>query len=543
MKNRFSIILLLLLILMLTSCNQGTLPLTTQAASPTETMPIVAEPSATVAPTEVVQPTEPSGEAAEEVSINYSLVAQRVSIESVPAVIANAGDPYWVAAPQYRLLTLEGYPISKHKITTQIFIYPANELASANKNMGQTADDLQSLLETHQAGDQMPMLPLLVSERQIINTQVQYLDFQNGSGVRYLTQVGNGIAPINNFELFYSFQGLTRDQQYYVAVRLPINNPELPSRPEMSDQMVTDISNDPGYYLNYISSTTTMLNQQSADSFMPDLNTLDSVVQSLRVPPAISATPTPEIFLPAPLEGVLADKTRQDLAGRTGLDLATISVVEISHQDWPDICLGLAPRDNQECTKNNVSGWRIVLNGAGHTYEYRATEDSNEVAYSGPVIVASPAECQINGTSQIYSPEDGYCFAYPVRFHRTDEYGPIAIYGPAYGSGPEPLFASLTIEISSLAESQTLDETVNDFLSQLGEVPMPQTRLMIRANNTPALMLEVVPGMLGSRDVFLIHNQKLFRFTFWPAPDLVGETASDVEDLYQTVLSSLNFTN
>jgi hypothetical protein len=506
-------------------------------------MPVDVEPSATMLPTKAVQPTEPSGELSEEISLDYSLVAQGVSLESMPAQVAHAGDPFWVGAPQYRLLTLDGYRISKHKIRPQIFVYPASELASANKNMGQVADDLQYLLLTQKAGDQLPMLPLLQGEKQIITAQVQYLDFQNGNGVRYLTQIGNGIAPINNFELFYTFQGLTSDMQYYVAVQLPINNPELPDGPEMSEQMITDIYNDPGYYLNYLSSTTTMLNQQSADSFVPDISTLDSVVQSLRIPPTISATPTPEIFIPAPLEGVLADKTRKDLAERTGIDLAMIGVVEISQQDWPDICLGLALQDSQECTKTNVAGWRIVLNAAGHTHEYRATENGTEVTYSGPVVIAGPAACQIKGTSQIYNPEDGYCFAYPVRFHRTDENGPIAIYGPAYGSGPEPLYASLTVEISSLAEGLTLDEAVNAFLTQLGEVPMPQTRLMIEANNTPALMLEVVPGMLGSRDVFLIHSQKLFHFTFWPAPSLVNETAPDVEDLYQTVLGSLYFSN
>jgi hypothetical protein len=543
MKNRFSFILLFVLTVLLTSCTQGTLLPSTQAASPTEMMPVDVEPSATMLPTKAVQPTEPSGELSEEISLDYSLVAQGVSLESMPAQVAHAGDPFWVGAPQYRLLTLDGYRISKHKIRPQIFVYPASELASANKNMGQVADDLQYLLLTQKAGDQLPMLPLLQGEKQIITAQVQYLDFQNGNGVRYLTQIGNGIAPINNFELFYTFQGLTSDMQYYVAVQLPINNPELPDGPEMSEQMITDIYNDPGYYLNYLSSTTTMLNQQSADSFVPDISTLDSVVQSLRIPPTISATPTPEIFIPAPLEGVLADKTRKDLAERTGIDLAMIGVVEISQQDWPDICLGLALQDSQECTKTNVAGWRIVLNAAGHTHEYRATENGTEVTYSGPVVIAGPAACQIKGTSQIYNPEDGYCFAYPVRFHRTDENGPIAIYGPAYGSGPEPLYASLTVEISSLAEGLTLDEAVNAFLTQLGEVPMPQTRLMIEANNTPALMLEVVPGMLGSRDVFLIHSQKLFHFTFWPAPSLVNETAPDVEDLYQTVLGSLYFSN
>lgn len=257
--------------------------------------------------------------------------------------------------------------------------------------------------------------------------------------------------------------------------------------------------------------------------------------------PTDAATPTPEVFIPAPIEGVLADTTRQDLAARLGVDFTMIGVLEISRQDWPDVCLGLTPEGNQPCTKTTTPGWRIVLNAAGHTHEYRAAEDGGVVSYSGPITVNGPGACLIDGTSLVYSPEDGYCFAYPVRFHRTDERGSIAIYGPAYGRGPEPLYASLNIEISLLSEGQNLDGIVNDFLEGLGDVPMPHTRLAINVAGLPALMLEVVPGMLGSRDVFFIHNQQLFHLTFWPAPSLVSDTAADVEDLFRTVIASWSF--
>ena len=78
-----------------------------------------------------------------------------------------------------------------------------------------------------------------------------------------------------------------------------------------------------------------------------------------------SPTTTPEIFNPAPVEGVISDKTRSDLAARLGMELASIRVAEFTAQDWPDSCLGLAPAPGQECVKSNVPGWRIVLNAAG----------------------------------------------------------------------------------------------------------------------------------------------------------------------------------
>ena len=82
---------------------------------------------------------------------------------------------------------------------------------------------------------------------------------------------------------------------------------------------------------------------------------------------------------------------------------------------------------------------------------------------------------------------------------------------------------------------------MNNFIAQLGDVPMPQTRLTQAVGGETALMVEVVLGKLGSRDVYLIHAGKLFHFTFWPAPPVVTDTAADVEDLYRTVTESFNF--
>jgi hypothetical protein len=257
--------------------------------------------------------------------------------------------------------------------------------------------------------------------------------------------------------------------------------------------------------------------------------------------PTEADTPTPEVFIPAPVEGVLADKTREDIASRLGVDFTAISVVEVGQQEWPDSCLGLAAEENQECNKSNTPGWRIVLNAAGHTHEYRAVEDGSLVSYSGPVTVSGPETCLIDGTSLVYSPEDGYCFAYPLHFHRIDERGPIVIYGPTYGIGPQAMFATLTVGISSIPEGQNLDGAVDAFLAGLKNVPMPQTRQEIVVAGEPALMLEVVPGMLGSRVVFIIHNQLLFQLTFSPSPSEASGTTTDVEDLYRTVLNSLSF--
>ena len=284
--------------------------------------------------------------------------------------------------------------------------------------------------------------------------------------------------------------------------------------------------------LSEIIATQTAISQPSAS---PSVQSTETTT----LPEA--ATTTPEVFNPLPIEGLIGEKARDDLSSRLGLDLASISVVRITSQDWPDNCLGLAPAVNQECTKTSLPGWQIVLNANGHTHEYRATADGSLISYSGPVEINGPEACMISGTSLIYSPEDGYCFAYPVRFHRNDENGPIGIYDPAHGPGPEPLYAALTVSISTLPGGQTLESALDAFLAQLGNLPMPQSHQTMTIASEPAVVLEVIPGMLGSRDVFIAHRGKLFHLTFWPAPSVVSETASDVEDLYQTVVSSFTF--
>ena len=62
-----------------------------------------------------------------------------------------------------------------------------------------------------------------------MHSQVQYLDFKNGTGVRYLTQFDQGILPINNYELVYTYQGLTSDGKI-LCRRRPAGNPPRTAR-------------------------------------------------------------------------------------------------------------------------------------------------------------------------------------------------------------------------------------------------------------------------------------------------------------------------
>jgi hypothetical protein len=118
----------------------------------------------------------------------------------------------------------------------------------------------------------------------MFTSQDAVIEFQSGKGVRYITQYSQGIVPINNQEMFYTFQGLTADNKYWVAVILPISNSILPANGKNppDGQSMEEFANN---YRTYIADTTAKLNAQGPNSFTPTLAMLDALVNSIVVQP------------------------------------------------------------------------------------------------------------------------------------------------------------------------------------------------------------------------------------------------------------------
>jgi len=262
---------LLALMLLLSACNvPANLPTPGPAEATTDLEP-------TETPTEM--PADGSGQAGISVNIDLNGVAQDISSQVVEAVPASDEHPWWEVMPQYTLLTLGGYPVSRHLLQPQIFVYPVQDLG-VNENAGQVAQSLQSLLQNRQPGDSMPYLPPY-NAAQVIHAQVKFMDFKNGSGVRFLTQFDQAVIPINNYELHYTYQGLTSDGKYYVAAVLPVNLEGLPADGNI------DLYNPPANFLEdfskYLSDTVAMLDGQPANAFKPSLDQLDAMMGSLEI--------------------------------------------------------------------------------------------------------------------------------------------------------------------------------------------------------------------------------------------------------------------
>jgi hypothetical protein len=80
-------------------------------------------------------------------------------------------------------------------------------------------------------GTGIPVLPPDLCCVQTLRARIAYMNFQNGTGVRFLTDFRGDASPITDGSVFYTFQGLTADGRYYVSVRLPVSHPSLPDDP------------------------------------------------------------------------------------------------------------------------------------------------------------------------------------------------------------------------------------------------------------------------------------------------------------------------
>ena len=106
-------------------------------------------------------------------------------------------------------------------------------------------------------------------------TQLAYLSFANGAGVRYVTAYSQGVGSITNSQVVYTFQGLTEDGAYYIAAFFPMTTPALPDA-----ELVEDWEAFSANYSTYVAATRAMLNNLAPLDFTPDLTLLDALVSS-----------------------------------------------------------------------------------------------------------------------------------------------------------------------------------------------------------------------------------------------------------------------
>jgi hypothetical protein len=140
------------------------------------------------------------------------------------------------------------------------------------------------------SSDQLPGIPF-IEGTQVFASNIKVIPFQNGQGVRFLTEYAQYFASANNHDLVYHFQGLTSDGEYYIVAILPIRNPMLaetsdPGAPLPVGGVPYLFYSDPTSDVQlYYKSVTEILNATPPQDFTPTLDYLDSLIQSMRINP------------------------------------------------------------------------------------------------------------------------------------------------------------------------------------------------------------------------------------------------------------------
>jgi hypothetical protein len=212
-------------------------------------------------------------------SFNYDpSLAGEIWSDTFPEV----SEPLLDAAPEHFLFGFEDFNHPGPLNFPELIIFPTAQFGVLNPTAGEIILSLADFLVEKPAVvyDDIPFLPF-INAAQATNVKIKYLNFQNGEGVRFLTQFGQDIWPINNQNILYTFQGLTNDGKYYVSAIFPISHPDLPA--DGYNYPGGDYETFEDNYERYIADIEALLNNAPDEAYTPQIHLLDNLIESLYV--------------------------------------------------------------------------------------------------------------------------------------------------------------------------------------------------------------------------------------------------------------------
>jgi hypothetical protein len=237
---------------------------------------------------------QPNGTAVSYSNASFFLpqeLASNALAGTVPAVPAQPDGPGWDVAPEHIKFQLENYALYNTFHDAYILIYPAQEYAAVNEGASDSISRLQAILSEAAAptAENLPHITFF-NAGQAFAAQIKTIQFQGGSGVRFLTEYAQYYATANNRDLFYEFQGLTNDGKYYILAILPASHPLLAMDENPETVIPAGGIPFPGYddqnaLETYYPAVVNLLNSAAPENFNPALGMLDALIQSLNITP------------------------------------------------------------------------------------------------------------------------------------------------------------------------------------------------------------------------------------------------------------------
>jgi hypothetical protein len=246
----------------------------------------------TSAPTAVLTPTLPAGKAFEfnGVSFTYAdALAANVQAKLVPTTTEDL--PFLMVRGRHLEFTLVGYPIEFGQPHVQVFSLDAylqqpdmsqvmlDQAQELRANLAQRPD-LNGLYPLFQSPTGPVHTPPVIPP---INAQIGvaarkgYLDFANGSGMRFVFWASQAPMYVDPNFLFYVYEGLSADGKHYVVVMAPVHasiGVTVPTPGANTTQAEIDAFNQ---------DAANRIEAANLADFTPSLQALDALVQSLQI--------------------------------------------------------------------------------------------------------------------------------------------------------------------------------------------------------------------------------------------------------------------
>jgi hypothetical protein len=241
----------------------------------------------------------------------------------------------------------------------QLLVFPIDDFRMVSNIQAENAlEALTELLAEKPLKPERDMLLMPpVAGKSVLQVHARYIRFEYGEGVRFLAAYVDEDGMVTNDDLFYIFQGVSFDGEYFISLFFPIDTAELPASVE--DFIASDdYSLFSTSYDSYLAETVELLAGIQDRNFTPNLNLLDSMIKSLQLPDAsieLRQVSDPER---------ITDRIRRE--GKAGLRAL-----------WRD--LGISSPLFEAPGDLNLELFDMKVNGSQDEYRFLLISDTNEL--------------------------------------------------------------------------------------------------------------------------------------------------------------------
>lgn len=292
------------------SVQPTTVPPTGTPIPPTATrkaFTVTHSPTPTEYLTSTATPTSPptaTATAPKDVEVNLGAIhfvipaglASSATVETTTDIEWPAVNPSFGTFPEHWVVTLEGYVLSKTGKTPRIVIFRTDEAMSIYDSQ------IKALRRLKDKGSLAKLPDQTVSRLTMVivsfKAQISQVSSSSNIGVRHLAQVFYmEVCPITNEEIFYYYNGLSSDGNYFIFAELPVHASFLQTSPNThlvpaggipfpegcTAEQLGQQSCDAGEAKQYMRDITDKINASEPGDWRPSLSTLDELISSIYI--------------------------------------------------------------------------------------------------------------------------------------------------------------------------------------------------------------------------------------------------------------------